>query len=439
MYPFIVSNVVLVKGVEAYGVYDLNNGLFYRITLEAGELLKMLDGKKHISSYSAEEKIFFEGVKSKQLLEYQTKCEYRKHTTLDTVFRENRSVKFAWIELTSKCNQKCLHCFMGNDLNRYNHVDTSEICSYIDILHLQGISQLILTGGEPTLHPEFEIILRHAAQYDMNISLLTNGTTNQLLEMLPLLRRYGVKSKISILGDECVHDNIVGVKGSYKKLMNTINRFIETQTPIELGMTVCSLNINDVDRVRKFANDKRIHLEISPIYPIGLAKDNYESLFQHTQRDFIDVCKKDKNQVIEDLVIFEPPIRCVRPIEPTDYESVNLKEYLTNSFECGQKIIAILASGKISPCLLLRKAPYIIGDLSMKKLEDILSYQSEQRQTFNKLMRLSNIEDCKNCEAVYVCKGGGCIAITESTYGGVNYKNPYYSECYYKGRDFVEM
>ena len=57
------------------------------------------------------------------------------------------------------------------------------------------------------------------------------------------------------------------------------------------------------------------------------------------------------------------------------------------------------------------------------------------RDTYNKKMKLENIKDCQNCEAIYVCKGGGCMAITNALYGNINNKNPYFSGCYYKGRD----
>jgi len=269
MYPFIVANVIFVKGPSAYGVYDLNNGVFHRLTVEAGDLLRSLCGLKHISSFSAEEKTFFDIAKNKFLVDYQLEAQYRHQTQLSEVLHESRTVKFAWIELTSKCNQKCLHCFMGTDLNAYRHLDTKDICNYIDILYSQGISQLILTGGEPTLHPDFEAILDHATQYDMSISLLTNGTTEQLIRVLPKLRTYGVRSKISILGWEATHDKMVGAKGAFKKLMDTIDQFVKTRTPIELGMTVCSVNIDDVDMVRRYANDQRVNLEVSPIYPTG--------------------------------------------------------------------------------------------------------------------------------------------------------------------------
>ncbi len=435
MYPFIIPNIVFVKGLAAYGVYDLNNGAFHRLTIEAGNLLCSLDGKKHVSCFSLEERAFFDIAKSKLLVDYQSEPQYREQTTLREVLHENRPVKFAWIELTSKCNQNCLHCFMGTDLNAYRHLDTIKICSYIDVLHSQGISQLVLTGGEPTLHPDFEKILDHAAQYDMSISLLTNGTTEQLIEALPKLRAYGVKSKISILGWEDAHDKMVGVKGAFRKLLNTIDRFIENRTPIELGMTVCSINISDVNVVRKYANDKGIRLEVSPIYPTGRARDNYEILFQNTQREFITECQRDKKEKTDRLIEFESPKRVIKPTQITDYEAVDLREYLTNSFECGQKIIAILSSSKVSPCLLLRKPPYIIGDLNVTKLENILDYHNQQRQSFNELMSLSNIQECNKCEALYICKGGGCIAITESKCGNIKCKNPYYSECYYTRRE----
>ena len=321
---------------------------------------------------------------------------------------------------------------MGKDLNAYEPYSFEDICAFIGTMHRLGISQLILTGGEPTLHPEFKEILEYAALYDINLTLLTNGTTPYIHDFVPVFRKYGVRSKLSILGWKKSHDIMVGMPGAFDKLMRTIDIYIEEKAPIELGMTVCSANYSDATIVREYANRKKIRLEMSPIYPLGRAKSNQEILFKHSLRDFIKICQEDKSYVIEETLEFAPSSRITKPIQKTDYESVDLSGYLTDSFECGQKIIAILSSRKITPCLLLREKEFWIGDVKEDKIEKILDYNNPKRETYNKKMKLSNISACAECEALYICKGGGCPAITLATRGKIIDKNPYYSKCYYK-------
>jgi radical SAM protein with 4Fe4S-binding SPASM domain len=433
MYIHLKTGVVLVRGPKAFGIYDLNHGKFYRVNKEAGNLL--LQSNQNIDLKKQKLKQFILDAQKKELLEIKENIEKTGITNLADVIHMTRELKFAWIELTGKCNQNCKHCFMGNDLNANPHYEKEKIFSYIDYLISCGISQIILTGGEPTLHPDIEQILDYIAQYDVDITLLTNGTTPRLPSLIPKLKDYGVKTKISILGIGKNHDEIVGLDGAFNKIKDIIELFINMNAPIKLGMTVCSLNIKDVDKVRDYANQLKVHFEASPIYPIGKAKFNHNELFKHTQEEYIKVCKKDKKRQIDIREYTNTASRKIKTISPYDYEAVDLHNFLTDSFECGQKIIAILSNRKVTPCLLLRTDKYMMGNLLESRLDEILEYDYPKRKEFNKMMKLSNISGCKDCEALYICKAGGCPAVTESIYGDIKKKNPYFSSCYYSGEN----
>src|SRR5688572_4302961 len=116
-YPTLRRRVVLVEGPAALGVYDLNNGAFHRLTLGSQPLLRALDGTRDRSSFSAEDDAFIDVCGSLGLVEMLPVSEQRPQTQLGEVLRPLRPVRFAWIEVTSQCNQSCKHCFLGTDLN----------------------------------------------------------------------------------------------------------------------------------------------------------------------------------------------------------------------------------------------------------------------------------------------------------------------------------
>ena len=436
MYPYLKTNVVLVEGKKAYGIYDLEKGTFDRVSIDAGKLLKSVDGTKKLDDYDINEISFIKLAGDKGYINFQKEHLEVIQTELSNVLIDTRKeIKFAWIEITGTCNQKCLHCFMGSDLNRYGNIPKEQIYKHIDTLYDKGVSQIIITGGEPTLHPEFEEIIDYAARYDFTIGIITNGTSQCLIDLIPKLKAYGIKIKISILGWEDTHDIMVGKKGNFEIVKSNIERLAAEKVAIELEYTVCAININDIEKVKDFAKTLKIKLDISPMYPVGKAKDNYNLLYgNYVQRDFIRACQINKNL---DYQHYEPAkaYRFIKQTNITDYEAVSLKDCLTNCRECGQKIIAILCSGKVTPCLLLRDNAYLIGEIQKESLEKILDYNNSNRAEFNKKIKLDNIEDCQHCEAIYICKGGGCMAITNATYGNINKKNPYFSFCYYKGSD----
>lgn len=228
MYPYLKENVVIVEGMKSDGIYDLNQGKFHRVNKQASNLLGTLNGEIAIDVFSASERIFIENAISKGIVVRQNESILHKKTELADVVRNDRPIRFAWIELTSICNQNCKHCFMGKDLNKTKPLKKELIYQLVDVLYERGITQIILTGGEPTLHPDFGEILDYVAQYDINITLLTNGTTSNIGQYIYKLKEYGVRTKMSILGWEKAHDYMVGVQGAFKKLLETIDLFIET-------------------------------------------------------------------------------------------------------------------------------------------------------------------------------------------------------------------
>jgi MoaA/NifB/PqqE/SkfB family radical SAM enzyme len=75
---------------------------------------------------------------------------------------------------TRRCNLACLYC------NEYDHVsdpvDVQEMIGRIDRLAALGTSIVIMSGGEPMLHPEIFRLIARVREHGMIAGLITNGT-----------------------------------------------------------------------------------------------------------------------------------------------------------------------------------------------------------------------------------------------------------------------
>jgi len=81
------------------------------------------------------------------------------------------------LDLTTACNFNCPHCVDSKILNTGKILDTKEIKQSIDTLKSHGLmSVILLGGGEPTLHKDFEEIVRHLKNREMQIGIVTNGS-----------------------------------------------------------------------------------------------------------------------------------------------------------------------------------------------------------------------------------------------------------------------
>jgi len=80
-----------------------------------------------------------------------------------------------WVRLTRLCNQRCKFC-----LDSWNHngtyVDSEELKDYIRKGREQKKTRLILSGGEPTIHPDYVKFISYGRQvgYDW-VQTVTNG------------------------------------------------------------------------------------------------------------------------------------------------------------------------------------------------------------------------------------------------------------------------
>lgn len=76
--------------------------------------------------------------------------------------------------LTNQCQLNCAHCSFQSGADQLNtQLDSKVLLDLLD--ELVGIRDITLSGGEPTLHPDFDAILFKAAEKAGVVYLMTNG------------------------------------------------------------------------------------------------------------------------------------------------------------------------------------------------------------------------------------------------------------------------
>jgi len=81
--------------------------------------------------------------------------------------------------INNACNAGCDFCnFALGRLPRedWKYVPLEAARQAIDVLHRNFIRYLVITGGEPMLHPDVEEIIAHARDRSMSVLLVTNGS-----------------------------------------------------------------------------------------------------------------------------------------------------------------------------------------------------------------------------------------------------------------------
>lgn len=117
------------------------------------------------------------------------------------------------LNVHEQCNCRCLMCDIWQR-KEGRELDLVDFARHRESLLALGVQHIVLTGGEPLLHRNFEALCHSLKDCGVRITMLTTG--------LLLAKRADVVANtvdeiiISIDGPEEVHDQVRRVKGAYR-------------------------------------------------------------------------------------------------------------------------------------------------------------------------------------------------------------------------------
>ena len=141
-------------------------------------------------------------------------------------------IGFVWIEITTFCNLKCLHCYNEAESSCGQVMPYEDFCRVIDELVAFGVRKVQLIGGEPlTLGDRLTEYLDYLAGKFDYVEIFTNGTlmTDGLISYI---KEHGIRVALSLYSyspDE--HDKVTRVPGSWARTNETIRRLRENGIP----------------------------------------------------------------------------------------------------------------------------------------------------------------------------------------------------------------
>lgn len=154
--------------------------------------------------------------------------------------------------ITRRCNLSCSHCIRSSGPGISDYLGVSDFVMALEKLYPYAKNaQILISGGEPTLHGDFVEMCKKASEIYPDIMVNTNG-----LRLKYLLDAYEatdkkLKVQISIDGDEEFHDNIRG-KGTFQRSLRNINELSKHGVFVVIASTVGKnnfLGIKSLDSV----------------------------------------------------------------------------------------------------------------------------------------------------------------------------------------------
>lgn len=177
---------------------------------------------------------------------------------------------FLLVHLTLDCNCHCQYCYQKDDsfyANRNNFIKPFDFKNILsDIKNSFLIKpKLHFFGGEPLVSPYFSQLLDLAQDYQMDVSMTTNGILlNQHLDQI--LKSNLKQINISIDGVGQRHDQIRQFKGCFQRVIDNIKKLRsmerEKKKIININYLITSDNYEHLVDLPFYLKDNMIKIDI---------------------------------------------------------------------------------------------------------------------------------------------------------------------------------
>ncbi len=144
---------------------------------------------------------------------------------------------FLWLEITGKCGLACSHCYAGSGRSGSHGVMTADDWrSVISQAAGLGVSMVQFIGGEPTLHPDFEVLLGYAVGAGLAAEVYSN-LTHVRDSWWELFACQQVSLATSYYSDDPrEHDAITGRPGSHARTLANIGQAVARGIQVRAGI-----------------------------------------------------------------------------------------------------------------------------------------------------------------------------------------------------------
>jgi cyclic pyranopterin phosphate synthase len=186
-----------------------------------------------------------------------------------------RSIEYLRISVTDRCNFRCVYCMPREGLQ---WLPKAEILSYEEIrdvvrqLAPLGLRRLRITGGEPTIRPDLESLVRmlRAVPGIEDIALSTNGA--KLPQLAHILRTAGL-DRINMSADSLRPERIAAIARrdlGFDPVASARAAEDAGLSPIKINVVVLrGINDDEIEDFARLTIDRPWHVRFIELMPVG--------------------------------------------------------------------------------------------------------------------------------------------------------------------------
>ncbi len=315
---------------------------------------------------------------------------------------ETRRIPYSGsIELTSRCNLRCIHCYINrpadDSAESAAELTAREWKDQIDAMADRGCLWLLLTGGEPLLRPDFFEIFEHAKRKGIFVTVFTNGT----LVMPELAKQFAdlppLSVEITIYGAEPgIHDRITGMAGSFERALKGMDLLRENGLHVELKTMALTPNVHQLSAMERLAAKMGSKFRYDPMINPRLDSDKGPLQYRLSAEEVVLLDKANEKR----LTAWKE--YCGRSIGP-----ISEPEML---YHCGagMESFHVDSAGRFSICMMDRKKQYNLRTGTFSEAWDVFAkaIRFQKRSIQSKCSTCELLSVCSQCPAWFSLESG---------------------------------
>jgi MoaA/NifB/PqqE/SkfB family radical SAM enzyme len=182
-------------------------------------------------------------------------------------------IKYLRINATYRCNSRCEMCKIWENKDGTD-LPLEKMDRILSDSFFQNLEHLYITGGEPTVLPDFSLYIKNAIAVLpklKNISVVFNGllsektlTMTQKIKTMCDEKSIDLFTSVSLDGPEIENDRQRGVPGGYQKALRTIRLLRENGIHVVVSMTITKINVFALERFWAFLKRENLIAYFKP-------------------------------------------------------------------------------------------------------------------------------------------------------------------------------
>jgi radical SAM protein with 4Fe4S-binding SPASM domain len=333
-----------------------------------------------------------------------------------SVQQDNNLLRLVTLQLTKHCNLKCIHCYIDADCKQKGIMEEKVFNKIVQELREMDPVEVVITGGEPLLHPNIYEYCRKLYENEIPFSIFTNGMLIDEEFVDKIKELYPISVQVSIDGvTKDINDKIRG-EGTYRQSLKGISLLRKAGIRVTISSVLNRVNYEQYRLFPEFVKS------------LGASNFNVTEIMCSGRGENREL-HLSKEEVLEAQSYYtryrinnkEPQFGEIRLI-PSDS-----KVHKTSLCSAGRNSIFIDYEGNIHPCQTFPSG-FNCGNITQTPLEQIWNASQILKQV--RSYTLDSIEQCSSCEIKGYCSGG-CLGYNLTINGSV-LSNFEQSSCYCK-------